>query len=78
LARHRSALLSNTVDVSRGRRMDRWLEALAALGGFAAIGGLIDLAMCKSEKARLKTKLEDWWLRFDDVKQSNFGRKEAE
>jgi hypothetical protein len=33
--------------------MDRWLEALAAIGGFAAIGGLIDLAMYKSEKVKL-------------------------
>jgi hypothetical protein len=67
-----------TVEVSRGRRMDRWLEALAALGGFAAIGGLIDLAMYKAEKAKLKAKLEDWWLRFTDVRWSNFGRKESE
>jgi hypothetical protein len=58
--------------------MDKWLEALAALGGFAAIGGLIDLAMYKTEKAKLKAKLEDWWLRFNEVNWSNFGRKEAE
>ena len=43
-----------------------------------AIGGLIDLDMYKSEKAKLKVKLEDWWLRFNEVKWSNFGRKEAE
>ncbi|GEP62157.1 hypothetical protein [Reyranella soli] len=58
--------------------MDKWLEALAAFGGFAAIGILIDLAMYNSEKAKLKAKLEDWWLRFTDVKWSNFGRKESE
>ena len=45
------------------------------MGGCAAIGGLIDLAMYKSEKAKLKAKLKDWWLRFDDVKWSNFGRR---
>jgi hypothetical protein len=57
--------------------MDRCLEALAAFGGSAAIGGLIDLAMYKSENAKLKAKLEDWWLRFTDVKWSNFDRKEG-
>ena len=58
--------------------MDKLVEALTALGGFAGIGALIDLAMYKSEKVKLKTKLEDWWLRFVDMKWSNFGRKEAE
>jgi hypothetical protein len=48
------------------------------LAGFAAIGGLIDFAMYKSEKEKLKARLEDWWLRFDDLKWSNFGRAEAE
>ena len=58
--------------------MDRWPEALTAFGGFAAVGAVIDLAMYKSEKVKLKAKLEDWWLRFTDVKWSNFGRREAE
>lgn len=58
--------------------MDKWLAAASALGGLAAIGGLIDLAMYKAEKDRLKARLEDWWLRFTDVKWSNFGRREAE
>jgi hypothetical protein len=57
--------------------MDRCLEALAAFGGSAAIGGLIDLAMYKCENAKLKAKLEDWWLCFTDVKWSNFDRKEG-
>jgi hypothetical protein len=60
-----------------GRDVDNWLRALA-IGGFAPIGGLIDLALYKSEKAKLKAKLEDWWLRVVDVKWSIFGRKEAE
>lgn len=58
--------------------MDKWLTAASALGGLAAIGGLLDLAMYKAEKDRLKARLEDWWLRFTDVKWSNFGRREAE
>ena len=40
--------------------------------------GLIDLAMYQGEKDRLKARLEDWWLRFTDVRWSNFGRREAE
>ena len=55
-----------------------WKQALAAFGGLAAIGGLIDLAMYRSEKDKLKALLEDWWLRFIDLKWSNFGRVEAE
>jgi hypothetical protein len=58
--------------------MDKWLAAASALGGLAAIGGLIDLAMYQAEKDRLKARLEDWWLRFTDVRWSNFGRHEAE
>jgi hypothetical protein len=58
--------------------MDKWIAALTAIGGLAGIGGLVDLAMYKSEKVKLKALLEDWWLRFVDVKWSNFGRAEAE
>jgi hypothetical protein len=58
--------------------MDKWAAALTAIGGLAGIGGLIDLAMYKAEQDKLKALLEDWWLRFTDVKWSNFGRAEAE
>jgi hypothetical protein len=58
--------------------MDKWLAVASALGGLTALGGLIDLAMYRSEKDRLKARLEDWWLRFSDVRWSNFGRREAE
>ena len=58
--------------------MDRWPAVFAALGGLTAAGALIDLALYKSEKEKLKALLEDWWLRFSDVKWSNFGRTEAE
>jgi hypothetical protein len=58
--------------------MDKWSAALTAIGGLAAVGGLIDLALYRSEKEKLKALLEDWWLRFTDVRWSNFGRVEAE
>src|SRR5882757_6566830 len=34
--------------------------------------------MYKAEKKKLQDWLETWWLRFTDVRWSNFGRKEAE
>ncbi len=58
--------------------MDEWSAAFTAIGGLAAVGGLIDLALYKSEKEKLKALLEDWWLKFTDVKWSNFGRVEAD
>jgi hypothetical protein len=58
--------------------VDNWQAAFAAMGGLTAVGGLIDLAMWQAEKEKLKGQLEHWWLRFTDVKWSNFGRVEAE
>lgn len=58
--------------------MDKWSAAFTAIGGLAAVGGLIDLALYNSEKEKLQARLDDWWLRFTDVKWSNFGRAEAE
>src|SRR5262245_34859728 len=60
------------------REMDALWVALGKIGGLAMIGGLIDLAMRKSEKERLTYWLTLWWDRFDSVRWSNFGRKEAE
>jgi hypothetical protein len=57
--------------------MDNWIAAFKAIGGFTAIGGLIDYMMYTAEKDKLKALLEDWWLRFTYVKWSNFGRAEA-
>jgi len=58
--------------------MADWEAALKAVGGLTAIGVLIDLAMYKAEKKKLQDWLETWWLRFTDVRWSNFGRKEAD
>jgi hypothetical protein len=58
--------------------MEKFVAVVETMGGLTVLGGLIDLAMWKSEKEKLRSRLEDWWLRFMDVKWSNFGRKEAE
>jgi hypothetical protein len=58
--------------------MEKFVAVVETMGGLTVLGGLIDLAMWKTEKEKLKSWLEDWWLRFMDVKWSNFGRKEAE
>jgi hypothetical protein len=55
-----------------------WSKLTTAIGGLAAVVGLIDLALYSTEKAKLKQWLEDWWLRFTYVNWSNFGRVEAE
>jgi len=52
-------------------------NAAAAAGGLAFIGSLIDFLISRQAKATIKAKLEDWWLRFDDVQWGNFGRREA-
>ncbi len=51
---------------------------LRPLEAFAFIGSLIDFVMSRRTKAALKSRLEDWWLRFDDMSWGNFGRREAE
>lgn len=48
------------------------------IGGLAAIGAAIDFLMSRAEKKRLNNWLAEWWIRFDDVKWSNFGKAEAE
>lgn len=61
-----------------GGEMDKLGAAIGTAGGLAAIGGLIDFYMRKGEKKKLIDWMIAWWIRFDDVKWSNFGRKEAE
>lgn len=58
--------------------MEKAWEAFSAIGGLAFIGGLIDFAMSRAQKDRLRKALETWWLQFDDVRWRSFGRKEAQ
>jgi energy-converting hydrogenase Eha subunit A len=51
---------------------------VAAAGGMAALGKIIDMAIRESEEDKLREWLAAWWVRFDDVRWSNFGQKEAE
>lgn len=51
---------------------------LGKIGGLAAIGAAIDFVMSRAEKKRLNNWLADWWIRFDDIRWSNFGKAEAE
>ena len=58
--------------------MDELWIAVGKIGGFAALGALIDLAMRKGERKHLKDWLIVWWDRFDSVNWHNFCRKEAQ
>jgi hypothetical protein len=58
--------------------MDVLWIALGKVGGFAAVGAAIDFLLRKGEKERLNDWLIRWWVRFEDVKWTNFGRKDAE
>lgn len=56
----------------------KFWAVVVAVGGLAAVGGVIDACLYKSERKRLIAWLEDCYLRFTDIKWINFGRKEAE
>jgi hypothetical protein len=58
--------------------LEKILAALAAIGGFTAVGSFFDLMILKRGKQKLLSTIEDWWIRFDDVKWGNFGRKESD
>jgi len=50
----------------------------ALLVGSAAFGGFIDFIIGAKGQKRIYDRLETWWIRFDDVRWTNFGREEAE
>jgi hypothetical protein len=55
--------------------LPEWVWPVAVM---TALGGFIDFLLGNPGRAKLVTALEDWWVRFDDVSRTNFGRKEAE
>jgi hypothetical protein len=51
-----------------------WLLTIAV---FSVFGGFIDFLIGRVGPERAKGFLETWWIKFDDVRCNNFGRKEA-
>jgi hypothetical protein len=51
-----------------------WLWPIAALSG---LGAFIDFLIGRVGQDRTRDILASWWIRFDDIKWSNFGQKEA-
>ena len=60
-----------TVDLSGLR------PALLTIAAFGGVGAFIDFWISKERKQKIRTKLEDWWLIFSDVKVKTFSYKEA-
>jgi len=58
--------------------MDKYISAVSAIGGLAAVGGFVDFLISRREQEQLRDWMTNWWVRFEDVKWSNFGRKESE
>lgn len=52
-----------------------WLWPFVA---FSGVGAFIDFVLGKSGQERCRSLLETWWIKFEDVRWNNFGRKEAE
>lgn len=57
--------------------MEQYLAALTAVGGFAGLGAVIDLALYRDRK-KVEAYSRAWRRRFIRVKWSNFGRRESE
>src|SRR5258708_3604158 len=61
-----------------GESMDKYISAVSAIGGVAGVGGVVDFFIIRREQEQLRDWMTNWWVRFEDVKWSNFGRKESE
>ena len=51
-----------------------WLTPIAA---FAGLGAFVDFLIGRAGQNQARGFLETWWIRYDDVRWDNFGRKEA-
>jgi hypothetical protein len=52
-------------------------HALATIAAFGGMGWLLDKWIGKTRQARMKDKLETWWLKLSYVRLGNFGQEEA-
>jgi hypothetical protein len=57
-----------------GTLLPDWLWWIAGLTG---LGGFVDFLIGRAGQQRLRSSLETWWIRFDEVHPKNFGKKEA-
>ncbi|TDH58252.1 hypothetical protein E2C06_33605 [Dankookia rubra] len=51
-------------------------ETLTLVASFGALGAFIDFSLSEQQQKRIRSFLEEWWIRFSYVKLSNFGREE--
>jgi hypothetical protein len=51
--------------------------APAKIGIVAAVGRWIDLALDDSQAKRVRSKLDDWWIKFDQITWFNFGQQKG-
>lgn len=54
--------------------LPEWLWPIALL---TSLGVFIDFLLGRAGQARTRRLLEEWWIRFDDVRWGNFGKEEA-
>lgn len=52
-------------------------KSTAFVGSFAMMGALIDTAMRKHERERVKDWLIGWWIKFDGMQPRSFGKAET-
>jgi hypothetical protein len=57
--------------------MDKLKDILWPIVAFGGMGAFIDFLIGKTGQEKAKNWLLTWWVRFDDVRWSNFGRVEA-
>src|SRR3954471_4476730 len=55
-----------------------WYSAATTVAASGVVGRIIDFLLGRAGQERVKDWLAAWWIRFDDVRVGNFGRKEAQ
>jgi hypothetical protein len=57
--------------------IESWKESLSFIIACGGVGAFIDFIVGKRGQQKVRSWVEDWWLRFADVNLKNFGRQEA-